>query len=61
MYAGFAGEQDMAYVVGTIHVSSNPGIKELIGHDGNSMICNKTSYAPSVPLIWLVIFDLLTS
>ena len=46
--AGLAGEQDLSYVVGTVHVSSNPGIQEHIGRDGNSMICSRTSYAPSV-------------
>ena len=49
MSAGLAGQQELAYVVGTVYFSFRPGIQEHIGHDGNSMICNRTSYAPPVP------------
>ena len=48
MSVGLPGEQDLAYVVGTVDVSSGPDIQEHIGHDGSSMICSRTSYAPPV-------------
>jgi len=46
MSAGLAEEQFLTYAVGTVHIS---GIQEHIGHDENSMICRRTSYAPSEP------------
>ena len=37
MSAGLPGQQALAYVVGTVHVSSCSGIQEHIGHYGNTM------------------------
>ena len=38
MYSGLTGEQELAQVVGTVHVPSIPGIQEHVGRDGSSMI-----------------------